>query len=112
MKQFLFLIPASRKDDANAHAKAHLDTAKGENTFSFGVSPTGEAPPTFYIANGRIPDGKADKADEMKTLFATAKVFEWDDSKEPRFIADTLLACGLKKVQAQPSKSETENPKP
>ena len=99
MKRILYLIPAGDRAAANSYAKAALDPVAGEQSFRFGVSPTGEAPATHYIASGLVQTEKEAALATMEIAFANAKLIEWDLENEINRPAELLESLGLKRIE-------------
>lgn len=49
------LVPAARRDAVNAWLRANLDPAGGD-WLTYGLSPTGEAPPSHYLASSLLSE--------------------------------------------------------
>ena len=97
----LLLIPSAARDAVNALEKRKYDPTGGDSTFVRGISPTGMAPITHYVASFSTEDMRivASLKDDASKI-PGAELHAWDDGKEPTFVNVLFDLLKLKYVQA------------
>lgn len=96
-ERLIIVVKAAEAQKSNDQAKT-VDRAGGERTFTIGLSPTGEGPPTHYWCSWAMEPG--DKVNINKLLDGAAKkkdayVFD-GDARTPESV---LAELGLKVVR-------------
>ena len=94
----LIRIDAADKDRANAAAEQYFDPTGGDLTFTVGLSPTGDEPPTHYWASAQFDDAHWPILQQLLPAFPSALIVEYDLDTQPGRPQELLIEWGLQTI--------------
>ena len=94
----LIIVPAADRDAAN-QAAAGMGGPADLETFTGGLSPTGEEPATHYLCASAFTAAQRAHVEGLKALFPDAVVVDYDLDLEPDRPAEELARLGLVRVR-------------